>query len=132
MASSDIHGCNWGFSEIETLASVTPLILHGPPNACRADVVIATDAEHLGTVVCSVTQGKGAFAAVDCVGGELTGEMLSSVKEGGTLLVYGEPSFYSYKTSTHSAETGCQCNLGRQTEPEVHAREVVPEQIERK
>ena len=93
-----MHGCNWTLSEIETLVSVTPLVLQGLHNASRADVVIATDAEQLGSVVSSATQGKGAFAAVDCVGGELTGKMLTSVREGGTLIAYGEHNFYSNNT----------------------------------
>ena len=69
------------------------LILQGLHIACRADVVVATDAEHLGSVVSSATGGKGAFAAVDCVGGELTGEMLTSVRDRGTLIAYGEHTF---------------------------------------
>ena len=59
--------------------------------ACRANKVIVSDgAQHdIAEQVREVTGVKGAYAAVDCVGGKLTGKLLAGVREGGTLLVYG-------------------------------------------
>ena len=56
---------------------------------CRADVVIATDEEQVGPAVAKATGGKGAYAGLDPVGGELTGQLLASLREYGTLCVYG-------------------------------------------
>ena len=55
----------------------------------RGDVVIATDEEQVGPAVAKVTGGKGAYAGIDPVGGELTGQLLASLREYGTLCVYG-------------------------------------------
>ena len=59
----------------------------------RADEVIVAGgegaSENIAQRVQDITGGKGAYGAVDCVGGELTGKLLAAVRPRGTLLVYG-------------------------------------------
>jgi NADPH:quinone reductase-like Zn-dependent oxidoreductase len=57
--------------------------------ALGADEVINSEREDLAKRVKEITGGKGADAAVDPVGGALTGQVLSTVKKGGKLRLYG-------------------------------------------
>lgn len=45
--------------------------------------------EDIAERVGQITGGKGAYAAVDAVGGDLTGKLLAGVRPRGTLLIYG-------------------------------------------
>lgn len=57
-----------------------------------ADQVIAStgdSGEDIAERVGQITGGKGAYAAVDAVGGDLTGKLLAGVRPRGTLLIYG-------------------------------------------
>ena len=42
-----------------------------------------------------ITGGKGAYGAIDAVAGDLTGQMLTSVRPGGQILVYGAMAGFS-------------------------------------
>ena len=42
-----------------------------------------------------ITGGKGAYGAIDCVAGDLTGQMLAAVRPGGQILVYGAMAGFS-------------------------------------
>ena len=55
----------------------------------RADVVIDSSSEDVVQKVLEATDGRGAFAAFDAVGGEASKQLLSAVCEEGTLVVYG-------------------------------------------
>ena len=66
---------------------------------CRADAVIVStgnSGESIAERVKEITNGKGAYAAVDAVGGELTGKLLEGVRSQGKLLVYGGLSGLSF------------------------------------
>jgi NADPH:quinone reductase-like Zn-dependent oxidoreductase len=52
--------------------------------------VIALDCGEIGPAVKDATGGKGAYCALDAVGGDQAGEMLSSLREGGNLILYSE------------------------------------------
>jgi len=54
-----------------------------------ADLVLASDTDDIVGRVREVTSGVGAWGAVDAVGGALTQRLMSAVREGGTVLVYG-------------------------------------------
>lgn len=51
--------------------------------------VIATDKEDLVERVKEITGGKGAFAAIDAVGGQMTKQLSLALRDGGTVYVYG-------------------------------------------
>jgi NADPH:quinone reductase-like Zn-dependent oxidoreductase len=53
------------------------------------DHVINTESESVTRTILSVTQGKGAQAAFDAVGGELGMKVASALRNGGTMFVYG-------------------------------------------
>jgi len=57
--------------------------------ALGADAVIETDKHDLITEVARVTEGQGVGSALDCVGGELTGEVARCLALAGHLVVYG-------------------------------------------
>jgi|APGre2960657444_1045066.scaffolds.fasta_scaffold00644_10 NADPH:quinone reductase-like Zn-dependent oxidoreductase len=59
--------------------------------AAGADHVICTS-EDVGARVQEITGGKGAWGAVDAVGGELTAVITGALRPGGTVLVYGAMS----------------------------------------
>ena len=42
-----------------------------------------------------ITGGKGAYGAIDCVAGDLTGQMLAAVRPGGQILLYGAMASFS-------------------------------------
>lgn len=54
-----------------------------------ADVVVETDSQDLLGEVASATAGRGADYAMDCVGGELAGQMLRALALNGHMVVYG-------------------------------------------
>lgn len=54
-----------------------------------AAAVIATDKEDLVERVKEITGGKGAHAAIDAVGGEMTQKVAMALRDGGTVYVYG-------------------------------------------
>ncbi|KAL3147631.1 hypothetical protein ABBQ38_014681 [Trebouxia sp. C0009 RCD-2024] len=54
-----------------------------------AAAVIATDKEDLVERVKEITGGKGAYAAIDAVGGETTKQLALALRDGGTVYVYG-------------------------------------------
>ena len=58
-------------------------------NALGADAVIETDKQDLVTEVARITQGCGAGYALDCVGGELAGEVIRCLGLDGRLVIYG-------------------------------------------
>lgn len=55
----------------------------------RAEHVINSAEEDIGKRVREITGGKGVDAAVDPIGGETSGKVLSTLKRGGVLRVYG-------------------------------------------
>jgi NADPH:quinone reductase-like Zn-dependent oxidoreductase len=57
--------------------------------ALGADVVIETDHQDLVTEVVRVTDGHGVGAALDCVGGSLTAQVVRCLGLGGRLVIYG-------------------------------------------
>jgi NADPH2:quinone reductase len=57
--------------------------------ALGADVIVDTDSQNVVGEVARATGGRGAEYALDCVGGELAGEMLRCLTLGGHMVVYG-------------------------------------------
>ena len=57
--------------------------------ALGADAVIETDRQDLVGEVARLTQGRGAGYALDCVGGELAGEVVRCLGLDGRLVIYG-------------------------------------------
>ena len=57
--------------------------------ALGADAVIETDKQDLVTEVARITQGRGVGYALDCVGGELAGEVVRCLGLNGRLVIYG-------------------------------------------
>lgn len=57
--------------------------------ALGADAVIETDRQDLVAEVARLTAGRGVGSALDCVGGELTGEVVRCLGLDGRLVVYG-------------------------------------------
>ena len=57
--------------------------------ALGADAVIETDRQDLIAEVARLTAGRGVGSALDCVGGELTGEVVRCLGLDGRLVVYG-------------------------------------------
>ena len=56
---------------------------------CRADVVIATDKEEIEPIVKKITEGKGVYGGMDAVAGDMTATLISCVRPGGRILIYG-------------------------------------------
>ena len=54
-----------------------------------ADAVIETDRQDLVAEVARITQGRGAGYALDCVGGDLAGEVVRCLGFDGRLVIYG-------------------------------------------
>lgn len=48
---------------------------------------------------CMHAGGKGAWGGIDCVGGDLTEAMTGSLRNGGTLLLYGAMGGMNFKGS---------------------------------
>jgi trans-2-enoyl-CoA reductase len=57
-----------------------------------ADEVVASNEEDMVEAVKRITGGKLAFAAVDSVGGDLFSKVVSSVRNFGTVIIYGAMS----------------------------------------
>ena len=69
------------------------LTLHGALH--RADEVIVStgeSGEDIEKRVKEITDGSGAYATIDAVGGALTAKLLAATRRQGTLLVYGAMS----------------------------------------
>lgn len=68
---------------------------------CRADEVIVSQGEgdSIQEQVQTITDGRGAYAGVDAVGGELAGKLLAAVRPQGTLLVYGAMAGWTFTAS---------------------------------
>ncbi|KAK9808716.1 hypothetical protein WJX72_002434 [[Myrmecia] bisecta] len=64
-----------------------------------ADEVICSTTEDVVKRVMEITGGKGAFGAVDPVGGETTGKLLSSLRHGGALYIYGAMEAFTFTCS---------------------------------
>ncbi len=54
-------------------------------------VVVASDADYPALVyrAQAVTGGRGAYAALDCLGGDQTQQVAAAVRQGGTVVLYG-------------------------------------------
>ena len=52
-------------------------------------MVIDSSSENVLKRVMEVTDNKGAFAAFDAIGGQVSQQMLSAVRDEGTMVVYG-------------------------------------------
>ena len=61
---------------------------------CRGDEVLCND-DDIAAEVEKITGGKGAYGAIDCVAGDLTGRMLAAVRPAGQILVYGALAGFS-------------------------------------
>ncbi|KAH7415985.1 hypothetical protein KP509_14G069800 [Ceratopteris richardii] len=57
--------------------------------ALGADEVININEGDVVAKVREITGGRMAYGAIDCVGGELTKVVVESVRDGGTVLIYG-------------------------------------------
>eukprot|EP00744_Colponema_vietnamica_P003299 GILI01005077.1.p1 GENE.GILI01005077.1~~GILI01005077.1.p1 ORF type:complete len:361 (+),score=121.06 GILI01005077.1:69-1085(+) len=66
--------------------------------ALGADYVIV-QSEKIPDRVKEITNGKGAYGAVDCVGGDLTAEITGSLRDNGTILIYGAMSGLAFTGS---------------------------------
>ncbi|KAG7666616.1 hypothetical protein Ndes2526B_g04912 [Nannochloris sp. 'desiccata'] len=60
--------------------------------ALGADEVIVSTEEDISLRVNEITGGKGAYGAVECVGGDLFASITASVRAGGTAIIYGAMS----------------------------------------
>lgn len=54
-----------------------------------ADEVIATDKEDIVERVTAITGGKGAYGAIDAVGGPQSSKIIAALRKGGVYIVYG-------------------------------------------
>ena len=64
-----------------------------------ADYVINTSEEDVVARIKEITNGKGAYCAIDAVAGELTSKIIQSVRDFGTVIVYGALSGLSFTGS---------------------------------
>ncbi|KAL4427108.1 hypothetical protein ABPG77_001112, partial [Micractinium sp. CCAP 211/92] len=62
-----------------------------------ADEVIVSTEEDLVGRVKDITGGKGAYAALECVGGDVTQKILQCTRDGGTVFVYGAMASFELK-----------------------------------
>jgi NADPH:quinone reductase-like Zn-dependent oxidoreductase len=67
--------------------------------ALGADHIICSSDEDVTEAVHNITDGKGAYGAVDAVAGDMTGTLLSSVRNGGSVLVYGAMAGMTFSAS---------------------------------
>lgn len=77
---------------IKTINVVRRAALIDELKALGADEVIVSGEEDITARVLEITGGKGAYGAVDSVGGEITGALASAVRPGGTVIIYGAMS----------------------------------------
>ncbi|PSC74291.1 NAD(P)-binding [Micractinium conductrix] len=61
-----------------------------------ADEVINSSEEDVVERVKQITGGKGAFAALECVGGEITGKLIEALQDGGVCLIYGAMAAFDF------------------------------------
>lgn len=54
-----------------------------------ADEVICSSEEDIVSRVKEITKGKGAYGAIECIAGDMIGKVVSSVRDGGEVLLYG-------------------------------------------
>jgi NADPH:quinone reductase-like Zn-dependent oxidoreductase len=79
-------GRHYGFKTISLVRNAKNLDL--PPEQL-GDEVINTAQQDVREEVKRITDGKGVNFAIDCVGGDLAEQMIGSLTEGGTMLLYG-------------------------------------------
>lgn len=77
---------------IKTINVVRRIALADELKALGADEVIVSGEEDIAARVMEITGGKGAYAAIDSVGGEIFGALASAVRPGGTVIIYGAMS----------------------------------------
>ncbi|CAI5987140.1 unnamed protein product [Closterium sp. NIES-64] len=75
-----------------------PACLNPVTPAAHAVVICSTD-ESVPDMVRAITRGRLAHAAVESVAGDLTGAVLSSVRPGGTVLLFGGASGATFSAS---------------------------------
>lgn len=61
-----------------------------------ADEVIVTSEEDLVERVKEITGGKGAYATLECVGGENTQKLAQATRAGGTMIIYGAMGGFTF------------------------------------
>ncbi|KAI3438921.1 hypothetical protein D9Q98_001335 [Chlorella vulgaris] len=69
--------------------------------ALGADEVIVTTEEDLVERVKQITGGKGAYATLECVGGEITEQLVKATRNNGTVVVYGAMAAFSFCSGVH-------------------------------
>jgi NADPH:quinone reductase-like Zn-dependent oxidoreductase len=77
---------HWG---IKTINVVRRKEQKAELKALGADEIISTSDEDVATRVKEITGGKLAYGALDAVGGELTKQVVASVRDGGQVILYG-------------------------------------------
>jgi NADPH:quinone reductase-like Zn-dependent oxidoreductase len=79
----------------------------------RADELICSADEDVAARVKDITGGKGAYAALEPVGGEITKAIIQSVRNDGHVLIYGAMSGIEFTVGGNAIardeEEGCQC-----------------------
>ena len=76
--------------------------------ACRADEVICSSDENVVARVKEITGRKMAYAAVDCVAGEMTDTVAASTREGGTVYVSMQ---LPVQAAAHSLTLDSDCRM---------------------
>lgn len=61
-----------------------------------ADAVLVVGEDDIPTKVREITNGKGAYAALEPVAGEGTADIMASVRDGGVLLLYGAMADFKF------------------------------------
>lgn len=74
------------------LTQLPPISTHHSPPCSADEVVVSADGADLPAAVKAATGGKPAYAAIECVGGELFGAVASSVRDHATVILYGAMS----------------------------------------
>lgn len=64
-----------------------------------ADEVIVSSKEDVVKRVKEITGGRGAYAALECVGGDITEKVVQSTREGGTVFIYGAMASFELKVA---------------------------------
>ncbi|PRW59002.1 NAD(P)-binding [Chlorella sorokiniana] len=64
--------------------------------ALGADEVIVTSEEDLVQRVKEITGGKGAYGALECVGGDITGKVVEATRDNGEVLIYGAMAAFDF------------------------------------
>lgn len=52
---------------------------------------MSADGAGLADAVKALTGGRGAYGAVECIGGDIFAAVVSAVRPGGTAIIYGAP-----------------------------------------